>query len=282
MKDPKNIIGVVKIGGAKGNAPEPLLRDLSLRLAAGEKWVLVHGASGAMEDLCEAAGREPQYVTSPSGFRSRYVPQETLRLFEYACASFSVGLISSLARLGVPAEPLYPVDAVTGKARRKDVLRVVEGGKKRILRGNYSGSVTSFDPGPVLDSWKKGFLPLLPPLASDEDGKGRLNVDGDRLAAAAAAALGADILLILTNVPGLMKDPSDPTSLIQEGYLEDWEDVESFAQGNMKRKMLAAREAIEGGVTKVVLADSRNDRPLIRALDGGGTVLCRKCMETEE
>lgn len=282
MPDPSDFIGVVKIGGARGNAPGPLLRELSQRVSAGEKWLLVHGASGPMEILCEAAEMEPNYVVSPSGFKSRYVSRDSLTLFEYACAAFTVELISCLAGVGVPSKPMYPKYHITAKASRKDVLRVVEGGKRRILRGNYSGTITSFDPCPVREAWNQGFLPLLPPLALDEEGQGNLNVDGDRLAASAAAALGARYLVILTNVPGLMKDISDPGSLISRGFLENWEDLESFAKGNMKRKLVAAKEALEGGTGQVILTDSRAKAPLEKGLNGGGTWLCRKFTVTGE
>jgi len=282
MTGSSDFIGVVKIGGARGNDPAPLLKELSQRVSAGEKWLLVHGASGPMEILCEAAGMEPNYVVSPSGFKSRYVSRESLTLFEYACTAFTVELISCLSSFGVPSRPMYPRYHVTAKANRKDVLRVVEGGKKRILRGNYSGTITSFDPYPVREAWNQGFLPLLPPLAMNDEGQGNLNVDGDRLAASAAASLGARYLVILTNVPGLMKDISDPGSLISKGSLENWEDLESFAHGNMKRKLVAAREALEGGAGQVILTDSREKTPLEKGLNGGGTWLCRRSTVTGE
>jgi len=282
MAGPSDFTGVVKIGGARGNDPGPLLQELSQRVSRGEKWLLVHGASGPMEMLCEAAGMEPDYVVSPSGFKSRYVSRDSLTLFEYACTALTVELISCLAGFGLPSKPMYPKYHVTAKANRKDVLRVVEGGKRRILRGNYSGTITSFDPCPVREAWEQGFLPLLPPLAMDEERQGNLNVDGDRLAAAAAAALGARYLVILTNVPGLMRDISDPGSLISTGYLENWEDIEPFALGNMKRKLVAAREALEGGAGQVILTDSRKKTPLENGLNGGGTWLCRRSTVTGE
>ena len=115
---------------------------------------------------------------------------------------------------------------------------------------------------------------MLPPLASDAEGNS-LNVDGDRMAAAAAAAIGADTLIILSNVPGILRDVNDPLSRVEEGDFEMWDTLETLAQGNMKRKLLAAREALEGNVGKVILADSRKDNPISRALAGGGTTLCR-------
>lgn len=267
-------VGVVKIGGAKGNDPVSLLADLAAKAAAGEQWLLVHGASGYMEDICLASGLEPQYVESPGGFRSRFMGEQEKNLFEFACSRFSVDLISIAAGLGLWIVPVYPDHKPVALGKRKDVLRIVEKGRVRLLRGNQSGKVTDFVPEKIRHIWSMGALPMIPPMAwSHEDGFA-VNVDGDRLAAAASGALGADVLVILSNIPGLLADPSDRTSLIKEGCLQEWEGLEQFAKGNMKRKLLAAREALEKKVGRVVIADSRENHPLERALSGGGTTIC--------
>jgi acetylglutamate/LysW-gamma-L-alpha-aminoadipate kinase len=266
--------GVVKIGGATGNDPAKLLEELAGRVKRGERWVLVHGASGPMEGICRSCGVEPLYVTSPSGYRSRFVGARELALFEAACCQYSVELSWILGKYGVGSFPIYPPRAVTARATRKDSLRSVENGRIRILRGNHSGTVCGFEPAPLLEAWDRGLLPMLPPLASDEQGSS-LNVDGDRMAAATAAAIGADTLIILSNVPGILRNVEDPQSRVESASFEMWNELESLARGNMKRKLLAAREALEGNVSRVILADSRRDSPITRALAGGGTTLCR-------
>jgi acetylglutamate/LysW-gamma-L-alpha-aminoadipate kinase len=266
--------GVVKIGGAAGNDPSKLLKELALRVKRGERWVLVHGASGPMEGICRSCDIEPLYVTSPSGYRSRFVGARELALFEAACCRYSVELSWILGKYGLPSLPLYPSQSVTAKAKRKDALRSVENGKIRILRGNYSGTVCGFEPAPLYEAWDRGLLPMLPPLASDGQGDS-LNVDGDRMAAAAASAVGADTLIILSNVPGILRDVKDPESRVENADFGMWNELESLARDNMKRKLLAAREALEGNVGRVILADSREDSPIARALAGGGTTLCR-------
>jgi acetylglutamate/LysW-gamma-L-alpha-aminoadipate kinase len=80
--------------------------------------------------------------------------------------------------------------------------------------------------------------------------------------------LGADALVILSNVPGLLRDVNDPRSLIAEFDLSEIAHYESYAAGRMKKKLLAAREAM---VERTILADSRVMRPLDAALNGGGT-----------
>ena len=269
-----SILGVVKIGGAVGNDPSKLLEELALRTKQGERWVLVHGASGSMETMCRSCGIEPLYITSPSGYRSRFVGEKELAIFEAACCRYSVELSWRLGKSGIGSIPIYPPQAVTAKGTRKDSLRSVENGKTRILRGNYSGTVCGFDPSPVYDAWNVDLLPILPPLASDESGC-LLNVDGDRMAAAAASAVEADTLIILSNVPGILRDVTDLDSRVEKGDLSRWNELEDIAAGNMKRKLLAAREALEGNVGRVILADSRLDNPIAQALEGKGTTLCR-------
>ncbi len=85
------------------------------------------------------------------------------------------------------------------------------------------------------------------------------------MAARIAVAIDADALLILTNVPGLLRDPSDPTTLVAEVTLDE---AEKLAQGRMKKKILAAREALEAGVDEVVIRSAIGDpnvRTVIRA-----------------
>jgi acetylglutamate/LysW-gamma-L-alpha-aminoadipate kinase len=272
------VTGVVKIGGARGNSVSSLVRDIAGRVRSGERWVLVHGASSQMEDLCTAAGIEPVYVTSPSGYRSRFVGDREMALFLAACGTYSLGITEEFGECGLWGMPLYPGRGTTAVASRKDILRSQENGRVRLLRGNRSGSIVSFDAAPVRRAWNAGAVPLLPPLAADVEGVGALNVDGDRMAASAASALGADVLVILSNVPGLLRDGSDPDSLVCRGGLDDWDALESYAKGNMKRKLLAAKEALLGGVPRAIIADSRVEEPLSEALAGRGTELCPTSM----
>lgn len=270
--------GVVKIGGAKGNKYDDLIGEMAERLRRGERWVLVHGASSFMEDLSKELNIEPKYVTSPSGFKSRFVSKSDLTLFRSACCLFSVSLVNLFGKFGINAVPLYPPDSISAIATRKDFLRVLEGGKVRLMRGNYSGYITSFVNEEIYSLWEAGAIPILPPLAVADDGE-FLNVDGDRMAAAAASSLKADVLVILSNVPGLLKVPNDASTAIRRASLKDMPVLENYALGNMKRKLLAVKEALKGGVGSVIIGDSRQERPLNTALDGKGTVLCRDFME---
>ena len=266
--------GIVKIGGALGNDPRPLLDDLCGRTARGERWALVHGASGIMDTLSAACGMQPRYVTSPSGYRSRFLGETERDLFVSAALSVSAALACELFTRNQAAAVLHPQIVRSVRGTRKESLRSVEDGRVRILHGNTSGTTRYVDPEALERAWEMGSVPLLPPLALDTEGAGLLNVDGDRLAAAAAVSVRADVLVILSNVPGLLENPADPESLVERARLDEWETLESMARGNMKRKLLACREALEGGLDRVCIADSREEHPLSRALEGRGTTLC--------
>jgi acetylglutamate/LysW-gamma-L-alpha-aminoadipate kinase len=264
-------IMVLKVGGAAGNDRLPAARELAARVRGGERWILVHGASGAADALCRERGLEPRYVTGPGGFRSRFVGPAERAIFEEAARGESLAwanILESLGAVGVPL--LLDTGILTGE--RKSAITLVESGRRRILRDNWSGRIVSVNLETILAS---GAVPILPPLAPDRSSGLALDVDGDRLAAAVAAAAGAERLLILSNVPGLLADPEDPEGLIVEGFLEKWEPVEAAARGNMKRKILACREALQGGVAGAILADGRIADPIGAALAGGGTRLWR-------
>jgi acetylglutamate/LysW-gamma-L-alpha-aminoadipate kinase len=100
-----------------------------------------------------------------------------------------------------------------------------------------------------------------------------INVDGDRAAAVLAAACKAETLVILSNVPGLLRDIHDADSLVRCVGRDQLDDAMDIAQGRMKKKVMGAREALEGGVGKVILSDARLQQPIRRALEECGTVL---------
>ena len=100
-----------------------------------------------------------------------------------------------------------------------------------------------------------------------------MNVDGDRAAAAVATALKAEALLLLSNVPGLLRNFPDESSLIETIPADKVEDFMQFAEDRMKKKVLGAAEAVAGGVGNVIFGDARLAQPVQKALAGHGTVI---------
>jgi acetylglutamate/LysW-gamma-L-alpha-aminoadipate kinase len=159
------------------------------------------------------------------------------------------------------------------EGKRKSALRIKEGGKLKVLRGEYSGIIERVNVDLLRTLLEAGYVPVVAPVAISYQGEG-LNVDGDRAAAAVGKALRAEHVVILSNVPGLLRDVCDESSLIPaipSGKARDY--LDRYAKGRMKRKVLGALEALQDGVGQVIIADGRVEQPLRRALEGQGTVL---------
>ncbi|NOY99503.1 MAG: [LysW]-aminoadipate kinase [Chloroflexi bacterium] len=272
IKNRKSTI-VVKLGGTEGVDFSAICRDAAGLLAGGHKLVLVHGGSAEANALGEAVGCPPRFVTSPSGYTSRYTDRRTLEIFAMAVnGKVNTLLVEQLQTLGVNAFGLSGLDGGLMRAKRKAAIRIVENGKKKILRDDYTGKIESVDASLLQALLEAGCTPVIAPLALSEKGEA-LNVDADRAAAEVAAALQAGTLILLTAVPGLMRAFPDESTLIPEISAADLEAALGYAQGRMKKKVLGAQEALAGGVGRVVIADGRVEQPITGALAGRGTVI---------
>ena len=262
---------VVKIGGARAVDPEGALSDVTLLREEGTAVAIVHGGSTAVDDALERMGIEPEYVETPAGVVGRFTDAETMDVFKMAMAGrVNTDLVTGLQRQGVDAVGLSGVDGRLFSGPRKSAIRVVEGGKKKIRRGDHSGSIESVN-GDLLETLLgDGYTPVASPPMLADDGVA-VNTDADRAAAAVAAELGGT-LVSLTDVAGVYRDPDDPSTLIDRVDTPDaYEELTAAAEGFMRRKVMAATEALEGGAERVIIADANADAPVRSAIDGGGT-----------
>ncbi len=262
---------VIKIGGGRDLNLDGLCRDVAQRYQAGKRTILVHGGAETTDELATALGHPPQYVTSPSGHVSRRTDRRTLEIFEMAyCGQINKGLVERLQRLGVNAVGLSGLDGALLRGARKDTLRVVEDGRVRVLRDDYTGKVEQVNCELLRLLLAAGHLPVLTPPALSHQNEA-INVDGDRAAAAVAAAMGAQTLVLLTSAPGLLRVFPDASSLLAYLPPDELATATDYAKGKMKRKVLAAQEAVAAGVPHVIIGDGRADQPVVTALAGGGT-----------
>jgi len=260
---------VVKLGGADGNECDNVLVDLAPRSG----YVLVHGGSSEVDKIATAIGAPPKFLTSPSGVVSRYTDETTMEVFTMALpGKLNTHMVARLRSLGVRAIGLSGVDGGLLVARRKEAVRAVDGGRVLLVRDDLSGIVEEVNADLLQTLLAAGYVPVISPPAATPGGE-LINVDADRIAAKVAVALRASLLLIFTNVPGLLREPGDPSTLIREVPRERLGHFMEFAYGRMKKKLIAAKEALEGGVPRVVIASSQVADPVERALDGFGTVI---------
>lgn len=262
---------VIKVGGSVGIDYDALCDDIATLWQAGQRLVLVHGGSNDTNQLAEALGHPPRFVTSPSGHTSRYTDRRTLEIFEMIyCGTANKGLVERFQQRGINAVGLSGLDGQVLKGKRKAVIRIIEQGRQRVLRDDWTGTIEQVNAALLTMLLEQGYLPVIAPLACSEAGEA-LNVDGDRAAAAIAVALRADTLLLLSNVPGLLRNFPDEASLIRRIPRTEVEAYLEYAEGRMKKKVLGAAEAVEQGVGRVVLGDARGAGCVSRALDGQGT-----------
>jgi [amino group carrier protein]-L-2-aminoadipate 6-kinase len=264
---------IVKVGGSAGIDYDALCADVAELWKGGQKLVLVHGGSGETNRIAELLGHPPKFVTSPSGYSSRFTDRETLEIFEMVyCGKMNKGIVERLQKHGVNAVGLSGLDGRIFEGKHKESVRSVEDGKIKILRGDHTGTVEKVNTGLLELLLTNNYLPVLTPPGSSYEGVA-INVDGDRAAAAVATALKADALLLLSNVPGLLRNFPDESSLIKEIPAREVEQFMEFAKDRMKKKVLGAAEAVQGGVGKVIFGDARVSSPVQNALAGQGTVV---------
>src|SRR6266536_204123 len=234
-------VTVVKCGGSEAIQAGGVCADVAALCREGEQVVLVHGGSSEIERLAAQLRVPQRTLLAATGASSRYSDAATVDVLTLALAGRAKPrLLLALAAHGVPAVGLTGADAA--------VLRL------------------------LLDA---GVTPVVSPPAVGAPGE-LLNVDADRVAAAVAVALGATRLVLLTAAPGVLRDTADQGSLLPCCELPATGEATPGPvgpTGGMRRKLHAARDALVGGVPRVVVADGRGGHPLARALAGAGTTV---------
>ncbi|MDD2922634.1 MAG: [LysW]-aminoadipate kinase [Anaerolineales bacterium] len=266
-------ITVVKLGGTDGVDFSAICKDAADLLNQGRRLVFVHGGSAEANALGEGLGTPPKMITSPSGYTSRYTDRKTLEIFLMAVNGKVNSLLTEqLQMLGVNAFGLCGLDGKLMQAIRKESVQSVENGKRKIIRDDYTGKIETVNGKLLMALLDMGYMPVIAPVAVSEKGEA-LNVDADRAAAMVASALKAENLLLLTAVPGLMRNFPDESTLIKNLTQSQLAAASESAQGRMKKKVLGAEEALKGGVKRVIIADGRIQNPISNALAGNGTVI---------
>ncbi|ELZ02986.1 acetylglutamate/acetylaminoadipate kinase [Natrialba chahannaoensis JCM 10990] len=268
---------VVKIGGARAVDPEEALADVASLVDEGEEVVLTHGGSTAVDETLEDLGQDPTYVETPGGVVGRFTDEDTMDVFKMVMpGKLNTDLVESLHNEGVNAVGLSGTDGKLLEGKRKSAVRVTEDGKKKIKRGDHSGTIESVNADLLETILAGGYTPVVsvPVLGREkEGGYTAVNADADRAAAAISGALEAD-LVVLTDVSGIYEDPDDESTKIDAAATpEAFETVKTAAEGFMTKKVMAAEEALEGGATSVTVASANADDPITSALAGEGTTL---------
>jgi [amino group carrier protein]-L-2-aminoadipate 6-kinase len=158
---------VVKLGGGANLDVDAVLRDLA---ALQRPWVLVHGGNAELNEVSTKLGHQPRFVTSPSGYTSRVTDLETIRLIQMVYRGrINSDFVLRLQAQGCNAVGLSGIDGRLWQAERKEAIRVVENGRKFLLRDDYTGKVVSVNTDLLRLLLDNGYRPVLtlPALAND-------------------------------------------------------------------------------------------------------------------
>ncbi len=268
MPMPEELI-VVKYGGGAQADPAALCADVAELREQGRRIVLVHGGSAEIVRLAGRLGVPLRDLVAPDGVVTRYTDEATLEVLTLALAgSVKPRLLREFARAHVPAIGVTGLDAGLVVARRRTSVRAVVDGRRMVVRDDHAGRITAVRGEVLLALLDAALLPVLSPPALLEDG-GIGNVNADRMAAAVASTLGATQLVFLTEAPGVLANRDDPDSVLPEFRLPPSGGVvDERVGGGMGIKLVAAREALLGGVPHVRISGASGPNPLRQALHG--------------
>jgi len=256
---------VVKLGGSllKEGVPDTILDDLA-RQAGSNKLIIVHGGGDLVTDIAQRLGKEQRFIVSPEGIRSRFTDKETSEIYTMVMSGMiSKRLTAALGKRGVRAVSLSGLDGSLLLARRKKKLVTFDGRGRRILiDGGYTGKVERVNSDLIERLLAGGYLPLISPVAISEEGEA-LNIDGDRAAASAAIAIGADAIVFLTNVDGLMMEGR----LVEKASAPQGRALLPSIGFGMQKKVMASVECIEGGVSEAIICSGLAENPVTKGLN---------------
>ncbi|HST48464.1 acetylglutamate kinase [Jatrophihabitans sp.] len=259
---------VVKCGGVVAERPEFLCADVAARHRNGERLLLVHGGSSDIDRVAGQFGVRQRRLVGPGNVSGRYTDPATLAVAMMTWSGVvKPRLLEILARHGVPAVGLTGLDAGLVTATAKKPFRALLDGRSTIIRDDRSGRIAAVNGAALHRLLDAGFLPVLSPPALGADGP--LNVDADRLAAAVATAMGAEELVLLSDVPGVLADQADPGSVLAR-IAVSLDGPPAVSSGGMGAKLTAARTALVAG-TRVRICSGLVPEPLTGGLAGQGT-----------
>lgn len=253
----------IKIGGSVvDNLHSTTISDIK-KVVESEGVILVHGGGKEVTKVSEQLGKEPKFVVSPSGIKSRYTDQETAEIFTMVMSGrINKTIVRLLQKNGVNAIGLSGVDAKILQAERKKKLIIVnEKGRKQVIDGGYTGKITEVNVKFIKSLLEQGYTPVISPIAISEE-YDFLNVDGDRAAAYVAGKVQADKVLFITNVDGLLMDEK----LVTDLTLAEAKEIRPKVGFGMEKKILAATEALDMGVKEVIIANGQKENPISAAI----------------
>ncbi len=260
-----NKIVVVKYGGnamINEELKQAVMSDIVLLSLIGIKVVLVHGGGPEINEMLDKVGKESKFVNG-----LRYTDKETAEIVQMVLAGkVNKGLVALLGQHEGQAIGLCGSDGNMIKARKLESS----------VDLGYVGEIIDVDPKPILDALDNGYIPVVSTVATGDDGE-IYNINADTAASRIAAALGAENLILMTDIRGLLKDKNDEDTLIPKVHVSDVPKLvrQGIISGGMIPKIECCVEAVRRGVNKAFIIDGRIPHSILIELlsdEGIGTM----------
>ena len=264
-------IVVVKYGGnamIDEKLKNSVMRDIILLSLIGVKVVLVHGGGPEITDMLAKIGKATQFVDG-----LRVTDKETVDVAQMVLSGkINKSLVNLIQNMGGRAMGLSGVDGHMIEAEAKDE------------RLGYVGKITNVDVQPIHDVIEKGYIPVISTIGCDKEGN-IYNINADTAAAKIAGELGAEALISMTDICGILRDKNDPETLIPWITVEEAPRLieEGIINGGMIPKVECCVNAIRWGVNRVFIIDGRVSHSiLIEMLTNEGIGTCFLRAEDKE
>ena len=259
-------IVVIKYGGnamINEQLKQQVMEDIALLWLIGVKVVLVHGGGPEISDTMKRLGKEAVFVDG-----LRVTDRETVDIVQMVLAGkVNKSLVNLIQTMGGHAVGLSGIDGGIIEATVKDE------------RLGYVGQITKIRTQPITDLLEKNYIPVISTIASDRQGD-VYNINGDTAAAYIAGALGAERLIMMTDIAGILENKDDPSTLIPQITVEEAKKLydSGVISGGMIPKVDCCIEALEHGVNNVIIMDGRIPHSILMELltdEGAGTMVTK-------
>jgi len=269
---------VIKYGGHAMLNPElkeAVLTDTVLMKYVGMNPVIVHGGGPEITDMLKRVGKESRFVDG-----LRVTDKETMEIVEMVLVGkINKEIVTRINGIGGRAVGLSGKDGNLFKAVKKYRKVRTPDGDEEIADIGFVGDISRVNPEIVATVISEGYIPVIAPVAVGQDGQG-YNVNADYAAGRLAAALGADKLIILTDVEGIMEDRNDPASLFSVLKAVEIPSLidRGIIEGGMIPKVECCLDALAGGVKSTHILDGRELHSILLELftdKGIGTMVVK-------
>lgn len=259
---------VVKYGGnamKNEELKQNVITDIVLLSEIGIHVVLVHGGGPEINGMLQKIGKESTFING-----LRFTDEETMDVVQMVLAGkTNKDLVSMINQKGSKAVGICGLDAGAIQAEK--------------LPGDdlgYVGKIKKINTGLIFDLLEKGYIPVIASVGCDKYGHA-YNINADTAAASIAGSMQAENMILVSDIPGVLRDPKDEHTLISKIYIEDIHYLEEagIISGGMIPKVQCCETAINESVRKAVIIDGRVPHSLLIEIlseEGIGTMFERK------